>query len=142
MLGGCPALAGGHTAGCPRSELAHARARPGCGTWSVGDELDAARLHVAWCCKLYHEQMDIGAYFLHEHLRTAQSWQEPYVRSLLARQGVGRVNADQCQLRQQDGQGNPIRKPTGFMSNAPEILCSLDVHCEGREGARGEVRAG
>ena len=31
-----------HTAGCPRSELAHARARPGCGKWSVGDELDAA----------------------------------------------------------------------------------------------------
>ena len=42
MFGGCPALAGGHTAGCPRSELAHARARPGCGTSVVGDELDAA----------------------------------------------------------------------------------------------------
>ena len=91
--------------------------------------------HLAWCCKLYRDQMDRGAYFLHEHPRMARSWQEPCIRALLARRGVGRVNADQCQLGQQDHLMNPIRKPTGFMSTSPEILNQLNVQCMGRRGS-------
>ena len=101
----------------------------------IQDEIDRARIHLAWCCKLYRSQVERGAYFLHEHPKLATSWMEPCIRGVLAIKGVGRVDADQCQLGQQDDLGQPIRKPTGFMSNSPEILRALSVQCQGRRGA-------
>ena len=72
--------------------------------------------------KLYARQMELGGYFLHEHPDTATSWQLPSVRALLARKGVGRVTGDQCQFGQEIDDREPIKKPTGFMSNSPEVL--------------------
>ena len=39
---------------------------------------------------------------------------------------------DQFQFGQQTGDGNPLKKPTGFMSNAPELLKHLDRRCCGK----------
>ena len=56
--------------------------------------------------------------------------------------GVGRVTADQCQFGQENIQKDPVRKPTGFMSNAPELLKTLAVRCMGRGGACSRRRGG
>ena len=69
---------------------------------------------------------------------------------LLATPSVERVRADQCQYgakakdndRKMDGakvKGNdrkmePIKKPTGFMSNAPKLLQRLHKRCGSRGG--------
>ena len=49
--------------------------------------------------------------------------------------GVRRITADQCQLGAEvpDGpnHGQPIKKATGFMSNAPHLLRALDRRCHG-----------
>ena len=50
--------------------------------------------------------------------------------------GVNRVRADQCQLGQRNLAGDPIRKPTGFMSNSVELLHALERRCFGKDGLR------
>ena len=76
--------------------------------------------------------------FLHEHPAGATSWQEEMVVELMSAAGVDRVVADQCQYGQEVlvGQylGCPIKKPTGFMRNAPEVLNSLRERCTGKLG--------
>ena len=89
-------------------------------------ELISGRLHLDWCCRLYRKQVARGAYFLHEHPAGATSWQEPCVLGVRSLQGVQRIRADQCMHEQESDAGNPIRKPTGFMSNAPYLLEALN----------------
>ena len=54
--------------------------------------------------------------------------------AVLGLTGVRRVRADQCMHGQESEAGNPIRKPTGFMSNSPHLLEALDRRCFGRKG--------
>ena len=77
----------------------------------VEQELTRARVHLHWCCHLYHKQVDRGACFLHEHPALATSWREKPVRELLEREEVMRIVADQCQLGKQTDAGDPLRKP-------------------------------
>ena len=100
----------------------------------VQAELAKARVHLACCCHLYQKQINRGAYFLHEHPALATSWRERQVQEFLQRVGVQRIVADQRQLGQQSDSGDPILKPSGFMSNAPELLTSLDRRCFGKHG--------
>ena len=88
----------------------------------VAAEIEKARVHLRWCCHLYQRQIDTGAYFLREHLRLATSWREPEITSILRQQGVDKVTGDQCQLGQQTDSGDALKKPTGFMSNAPRLF--------------------
>ena len=53
---------------------------------------------------------------------------------VLGLQGVQRIRADQCMHGQESDAGNPIRKPTGFMSNASYLLEALNRKCFGRRG--------
>ena len=100
----------------------------------VKRKLVAGRVHLAWCCKLYCDQIKRGAFFLHEHPAGATSWSEDCVREVLAFDGVARVVADQCEPGQETEAGEPIRKPTGFMSNSPCILGQLHRKCTGSRG--------
>ena len=47
----------------------------------------------------------------------------------MACEGVGQIHADQCQYNFEvmhgREKGAPLKKPTGFMSNGPEILEAL-----------------
>ena len=49
----------------------------------VAAEIEKARTHLKWCCHLYQQQIDRGAYFLHEHPRLATSWRELEITNLL-----------------------------------------------------------
>ena len=48
--------------------------------------------------------------------------------------GVSSITMDQCQYGQKDEKGNPIKKPTRWMSNCPSILSSLSKRCTGNGG--------
>ena len=101
----------------------------------VRRELVRARLHLNFVIELYLEQVAGGRYFLHEQPRTAASWEEPMMRILSQAPGVQVITADQCQLGAEvpsgPNQGEPVKKATGFMSNAPELLRCLNVRCHG-----------
>jgi hypothetical protein len=36
----------------------------------VGAEIEKARVHLRWCCRLFQKQIERGGYFLHEHPRS------------------------------------------------------------------------
>ena len=108
----------------------------------VHRERVAALVHLQWCCRLYLKQLERGAYFLHEHPSGASSWDEACVLEVMAKASVRRVIADQCQLGQRTDSGDPIKKPTGFMSNSPELLEVLNVRCFGKHGLCSRPRGG
>ena len=85
--------------------------------------------------ELYRRQADAGRYFLHEHPAWATSWGLKCVQDVLRQEDVATVIGDQCQYGQCDLEGNPIMKPTKWMSNSPGILSKLGQRCPGAHGA-------
>ncbi len=101
----------------------------------------AAIVHIDFVCELYQEQIDGGRYFVHEHPFWATSWQLQKIEKIMSQDGVERVRGDQCQYgaqtQEDDGQsrrGDPILKPTGFMTNSAAIGRALSKRCEGAGG--------
>ena len=68
---------------------------------------------------------------MHEHPNGATSWMEPCVLGALSLQGLQGICADQCMHGQEADAGNPIKKPTGFMSNALHFLDGLHKRLAG-----------
>ena len=99
-------------------------------------------MHLQWCCKLYRKQLESDAYFLHEHPAYATSWKTPDVTEVFAMHAVSRIVADKCQLGRQTDSGESLKKPTGFMSNAPELPKELDRRCFGRNGLCSRPKCG
>ena len=98
-----------------------------------------AKLHIAFVASLYREQLDGGRYFVHEHPYWATSWPLDEIQELLEIPGVQRVRGDQCQFGQEIrsglNKGDPINKPTGFMTNSECIAKALARVCHGRDGS-------
>ena len=94
-----------------------------------------ARLHLDFVCQLYQEQVDAERFFLHEHPAFATSWMEKSIRRINELPSVELVRADQCQYKSEVTfgalKGCPVKKPTGFMSNAPKLLERLRRRCAG-----------
>ncbi len=107
----------------------------------VHREYVRARLHLDFCCQLYMEQIDGGRFFLHEHPQIATSWKEPCVRRLCEIEGVGEAVAHLCQY-DLEFKGEPIKKPTRFISNAEHVLDQLRKLCHGQGGACSRRRGG
>ena len=91
-------------------------------------------VHFEWCCNMYLRQIERGSYFLHEHPSAATSWRESCVLDVLSRPGVERAVGDQCQCGQETEHGEPIKKPTGFVSNACKLIEVLGKRCFGKGG--------
>ena len=95
-----------------------------------------ACLHIEFVAELYREQVRGCRYFLHEHPRFASSWELECMKQLESLPQVGIVRADQCQYgaEAQRGpqKGQPVKKPTGFMSNSCELLKALSRRCAGQ----------
>ena len=94
----------------------------------------AGELHIRFCCELYEEQHRQGRFFLHEQPSNASSWHLSCIRELMAKPGIARTVGDQCQYGQTAADGRPVKKATGWLSNAPAILEELSLRCSGREG--------
>ena len=106
-------------------------------------ELERTRLqaivHIEFMASLYLEQIEGGRYFLHEHPAFATSWTLPCMEELAKVHGVEMTYADQCQYGQaiQSGRhrGDPVKKPTGFLGNSPEVAKQLSKRCTGTGGS-------
>ena len=102
-----------------------------------------ATVHIDFVASLYEEQIAAGRYFLHEHPLYASSWTVPSMAKILQQPGVVRVHADQCQFGAEIKHGEQhksrpqikIKKPTGFMTNAPRLAKALEIQCSGRGGS-------
>ena len=103
-----------------------------------------AEKHLEFVCTMYREQAEHGRYYLHEHPAGASSWSVPCIENVMAMPGTNRIVGDQCQYgaqaRRGPEQGSPICKPTGWMSNAEEVLKALERRCQGvgRECSRAQ----
>ena len=103
----------------------------------VALRMEYGRKHLRFCAKLYARQWRAGRYFLHEHPNSASSWEEQCITDLLKKEGVIRVNADQCMygLKTHDGtREGPARKGIGFMTNSVCIADKLRKRCPNRQG--------
>ena len=98
----------------------------------VEQRLDHGRVHLEFCARLYEIQWREGRHLLHEHPQTASSWQERCIEKLMTKNGVQRVDGDQCMhgLKPWDGdKWGPARKRIGFMTNSPCIAAALTKRC-------------
>ena len=106
----------------------------------------ASIVHLDFVASLYEEQADGGRYFLHEHPLNATSWEVPSISRVLRRGDVERVHGDQCQygasVRHGPLKGSPVKKPTGFMTNAPRVARALETRCTGVDGSCSRVGGG
>ena len=104
----------------------------------VQHEKDLALTHLEFMAQIYWEQIQGERFFLHEHPEAAGSWEESCIQDLLEHRDVERVVADQCQYGQEvqygEYKGQPVRKSTGFMSNAPRLLAQLQRRCGTTDG--------
>ena len=93
-----------------------------------------ATVHMEFVASLYAEQAAAGRFF-HEHPSGASSWNLTAVKALQELPGVVRVNADQCQYGATavsgPRRGGPVKKPTGFFTNSPELARALGRKCAG-----------
>ena len=62
----------------------------------VDEIMRQARTHWHFCCELYRMQIQHGRYFHHEHPEGATSWQDAYVKRILAYEGIIKVSGDMC----------------------------------------------
>ena len=112
----------------------------------VEAEKQEALIHLEFVAEVYREQIEGNRFFLHEHPEGAGSWEEQCIADLLTTPGVARVRGDQCQYDQEvqygQYQGQPVRKATGFMSNASRLLARLERRCTGRNGACSRRKGG
>jgi len=102
-----------------------------------------AELHMNFVAELYKIQHAAGRYFLHEHPWQASSWKLDSMQEVAKLDGVMKVRGDQCQYGAVESKsGDPVRKATGFMTNAPRLAASLSRLCDGQDGACGGVNKG
>ena len=123
---------------------------PPCTAFSSWQHLIAARLgwtardirkrraeeevHVRFCCELCRLQAQAGRFYLYERPANAVSLQLEDVQALLRAEGARQVVSDQCQYGQETGDGQPVKKPTRWLSNSPEIAKMLEKRCRGNAG--------
>ena len=79
--------------------------------------------------------MQCGRDFAHEHPATATSWSLPEVEAISSGRGVSCIVNDACMFGLKaigkDGREGPARKPTRWMTNAPELVRHLARKCNG-----------
>ena len=76
----------------------------------------------------------MGRYFLHEHPAYASSWQTEIIEIIMRDDGVIKATCDQCRYGCADDDGNPVKKLTSFVTNAPELAKELGDRSNGRGG--------
>ena len=97
--------------------------------------------HMRFVTVIYWKQISRGDVFLHEQPWTSAAWQLECISELMEEPSVEVRRGDQCVfgLVVPDAHGNRLaKKPTGWMSNCPEILGAICARCPNDSG-RGPV---
>jgi len=106
----------------------------------------AAIVHIDFVASLYEEQLAGGRYFLHEHPKYATSWDVDSMVRLAAMPGVLLAHGDQCQygaeIKDGPDRGQPIKKPSGFLTNSKHVFDALGRRCVGEHGDCSRPRGG
>jgi len=101
----------------------------------VKRQVAEGRMLLGFAVQVYEMQLAAGRHFLHEHPAHASSWTDPILQKLRRHPAVYEATADQCRYglvsRGADGVLRPARKPTRFLSSAPEVLKELNLRCRG-----------
>ena len=98
----------------------------------VKSKLEYGIRHMEFAAELYEIQMNNNLYFLHEHPASATSWQLPCIKRLIERDDVYQGTIDMCQYGMVSKDGEPIKKPTSFITNSWEIAKRLRLRCNKR----------
>ena len=109
---------------------------------TVAAEKRRAVEHLSFFAELYREQVRNGRYFLHANPAYATSWQEEAIKQVLSEPGVVTATCDQCLYGCETEKGEPVKKPTAFMTNAAELAGEIERRCTGRGGACSRRRGG
>ena len=104
---------------------------------------DRARHHLKTAVGFYWRQLKRGRYFLHEHPKTAESWQEECVKELEAHPGVHKVTGPMCrwEMTATDKRACPPRtgyvlKETTWLTNCPALAKILAGICSNKDGSK------
>lgn len=92
------------------------------------------RAHLRFCFVLNQIQWEQGRYFLHEHPKSASSWDQSSVKQLCSCEGISKYDSDMCcfGMHEMGKDGLEfVKKPTTFLTNAEEIRKLLGEQCEG-----------
>ena len=98
----------------------------------VEEDKAKADAHLKFVCRVNLKKIQTGMYLRHEHPAQATSWHEDCVEDVMNQPGVYYAVMDQCQYGQTAENGQPVKQPTKWMSNAAEILKQLQNRCTGR----------
>ena len=98
--------------------------------------MNDALIHMRYSVDTCKLQVDNGCFFAHEHPVDASSWQLPEIDVLRQLPNVGEVVFDQCRLGLRSPSGEPLRKRTRIMTNAPGIVANLvNMQCNCPRGS-------
>ena len=64
------------------------------------------------------------------------------MKKLMSEPGVETATCDQCMYGSEAADGSPVKKPTTFLSNAPELAKQLRGRCSGKRRACGRAEGG
>ena len=96
--------------------------------------LNCCMVHLQFCVKLMHRQLDRGKKFLFEHPWTAWSWYLEALTSVMKREGVVLAKGDQCPYGQtstdSDGFEGLVKKTTGWLTNCLCVAARVSEVCE------------
>ena len=106
----------------------------------VEANLAKGRHHLETAVRFYRNQMRRGRYFLHEHPKSAKSWQEPCMVDLVATEGVYKVTGPMCRWQMmatdpRDGQTGHVLKETSWVTNSPVLAAILQGICSNKTGS-------
>ena len=91
--------------------------------------------HLRVAFKSYWKQHQAGRLFLDEHPKSASSWKEPEVLSMINEEGIYLVEGPMCRwgMTSTDVQGKGfVRKETMYLTNSPELARVLSGECNGK----------
>ena len=93
------------------------------------EERQGAVNHIEFCAAIYKLQSASGRYWLHEHPKSASSWQLKTMLNLHSLPGIIKIRANKCAFgltTKRDNERKFAKKPTGSLISSWCIARELD----------------
>eukprot|EP00435_Cladocopium_sp_Y103_P028086 s2384_g7.t1 len=90
-----------------------------------------AKVLLRFGIEIAFEVLKYGGTFVFEHPLTSRAWMETFMQKLINHPEVHMTVGDQCRYGLRAKSGVAYRKPTGFLSNNPQVIEQLGLRCDG-----------